>query len=132
MRTTKRKAWPRYTPGLDRLSSARQSVVVARRWPENDPLKLGHRRPTKAHGGLKALSPQLTRVERAAQFVEGSGVLLRDVVLRRLDENQVAGATEPVCKANVGLAFGGVERRGRQDDGVAFLQALGDRRVEQL
>src|SRR4051812_9690718 len=86
-------------------------VVVAGRRAEDDSLEFRDHRAPQPHRGLKALGPQLARVKPPAQLVGSPSVLLGDVVLRRLDEDEVAGAAEAVGEADVGFAFGGVERR---------------------
>ena len=59
---------------------------------EDDPLELGDRGAAEAQDGLEPLGPELARVERAAQLVDGRAVLLGDLVARDLEEDQVARA----------------------------------------
>src|SRR4051794_34323575 len=87
----------------------RGPLVVRGRRPEDDALELGRRGAAEAQRGLEAVGAQLAGIESAAQLVQRAPVLVRDLVARGLQQDQVARAPEAVSHADEALALGGVE-----------------------
>src|SRR3954468_20428771 len=106
--------------------------VVARRRAEDDPLGLGDRGAAQAQDGLEALGAELAGIERAAQLVQRGAVVFGDLVARDLEQDGLGRPPGARRHADVALAAPGVDALGGEHDGLAGLQALGDRRVEEL
>src|SRR3954465_7432041 len=114
---------PGKTPRSER--GWRIASVVRGRRREHDPLELLDRAAAEPQRGHEALLPELARVERGAERVDGGPVLLGHLVLGDLDEHEVAGAAVGVRHPDLLLALGGIEAVERDHDRLAGAQPLG-------
>src|SRR5271154_3122122 len=107
-------------------------LVLARRRTEDDPLDLVGRAATEAKRCLQALAPELTGVQRAPQLIQRGVILLANVLVRGLEQDQMAWTLERSRHAYERLTIGGLQTVDGKHHGLPALQALGNGGAQEL